>query len=191
MIAHHLHIFPNLALFVRVAKQISRMKCRHHLYAQVIVKMPAYVADRHLCIEQILRSGRTEDDDHFWTNDRDLSQEKRLAYDRLVRFRCTISRRPAAVYIANANILASQPDALDDLRQKLPGPSDKRLALRVLIGTRSLAYKHQIGIEIPNAVNNARASKRTQLAPRAIRSDLSTDLFDRLARFRKCMRCFK
>src|SRR5437868_2653583 len=73
IIPHHLHILPNLALLVRVAEEICRVKCRHHLDAEIIVKMPAHFRDRCFCLEQIVRRGSTENNDHFRPDNRDLA----------------------------------------------------------------------------------------------------------------------
>src|SRR5437879_266090 len=76
VIANDLHILPDLAFFVRIAKQICRMERRHHLCAEIVMKSPAQLADRRLCLKQILRRRRSQNDNHLRSNDGDLSQQE-------------------------------------------------------------------------------------------------------------------
>src|SRR5438445_7094647 len=163
---------------MRVAKQVSRMKRRHHLDAKIVVKMATEFADRQFGFEQILGGGRPENDDHFWPDNGDLTFQKRFAGQGFIRLGSPIARRAAAVDIADKNVFASEANALDDLGKQLSGTPDERETLFVLICSRSLTAKHQICVEIAGAVDDLRAAQRTQFASCAIRPDLGPDLLD-------------
>src|SRR5580765_2422241 len=102
---------------MRVAEQICGMKGRHDLDAEIVVKVAPQLANRNLCFEHILRGGRSEDYDDFWPDNGNLAFQKRLAGDSLIRFGSPIARRPAAVDVADKNVLASEADPLDYLGQ--------------------------------------------------------------------------
>src|SRR6185503_19139698 len=85
-----------------------------------------------------------------------------------VGFGIAILWRAALDDVRDIDAVALQPDGLDDLRQLLPGPPDKRDALNVFVASRRLAHEHQIGGGAADAKNNLLPSELAQLAPRAI-----------------------
>ena len=60
-------------------------------------------------------------------------EERRTLRD-LVGLRVPVARRPALHDVGDVDLLARESHRLDDLREQLPGASDKRLALLVLVG---------------------------------------------------------
>src|SRR6266404_3579984 len=96
----------------------------------------------------------TENDDHLRADDGNLAQQKRFADDRFIRIRHSISRRPAAIDIADKNIASFETDRTDNVRQELSGAAYKRLAEAVFVSPRSFANEHQIRIEIADAVDD-------------------------------------
>ena len=117
--------------------------------------MPAKLTDRHLCLKQILCGGRSQNDDHFRPHHCDLAFQKWLASDRLVRFRGTISRRTAAVDIADKDVLSRYLQAFfDNIGQQLPRTPNKRKPLLVLIRPGRLANEHQVSVEIARTIDD-------------------------------------
>src|SRR5690242_10318352 len=56
--ANFLHVFPSLALFVRRAQQVGRVKRRQHLdvgNARIILELAAHLADARFDTQQTLR----------------------------------------------------------------------------------------------------------------------------------------
>src|SRR5262249_25479047 len=76
---------------------------------------------------------------------------KWIASGDFVRFGVTIFRRPAFEDVADVNIFTLETDGLDDLRQQLARPADKRQTLLIFVIARSLAdeYKFGAGISRP------------------------------------------
>src|SRR5262249_49930890 len=93
-----------------------------------------------------------------------------------IRFGITIFRRPAFEDVADVNIFTLEVDGLDDLRQQLTRPADKRQTLLVFVIPRSLAdeYKFSTGISGPE---DDVCTLRCELAPLAV-ADLGTDGFE-------------
>src|SRR5690606_30604208 len=101
----------------------------------------------------------SEHDYHFRLDHGDLAKDERPARSGLVRLRLAISRRAAAVDVADRNLLTLEAHRDDDVGKQFPGPSDKRESLLVLIGSRGLADEHQIGLEVTRRVHDLRASE--------------------------------
>ena len=135
-IANFFHVLPNFPLLVGIAKKVSRMKRGHQFYAKVVLKAATQFCDADFRIQKILRRRVSHHNDHFGANNRDLPLEKRAARFGLGMCRLAVSRRTAAIDIADKYIFALHPDAFNDLRQKLPSSPDKRKSLLVLVRTR-------------------------------------------------------
>src|SRR3982750_100326 len=144
MIPDLFHVLPDFALLVRIAKEISGMKGRHYLHAEIVLEFTTQASDADFCIQQILGRGVSHHHDHLWTHDRDLAQQKRFTRFGFRQRWCTIARRTAAVDVSDKHVFAFQPDTLDDLPQQLSGTPDEWSTLLVLIGTRSFSDKHQV-----------------------------------------------
>src|SRR5262245_33028526 len=144
------------------------MKSRHQLRATIRVDAPAKPRDRIERPKQRLRAELPERDDHLRADDVDLLEEKRLAGFDLVLLGVAVLRRTALDDVRNVDVVAPEPDRLDDLRQQLAGAADERLALDVFVAARRLADEHQVGVRIADTEHDLRASEPMQLAPRAI-----------------------
>src|SRR5687768_8732542 len=158
------------------------MKGRHHLHAEIILKIAAHARDRCLDLQQIVRSCGSQDDDHFWLDHCDLAQNEGSALCRLIWLGLAISGRAAAIDVTNANLLARHPNALDYLRQKLARTPDERKALLIFICTRGFADKHQVRLEISCRMHDLLPAERMQLTASAI-ADVRMDRLDRLRIF--------
>ena len=171
VIPHLFHIFPNLAFLVRVAKQIRRMKSRHYLDAEIILKMASHFCDAVLCIQQIVKRRVAHHNDHLWPDDRDLAQQKWPAGMRLRQRRRTVARRTAAIDIADKNVLAFETDALDDLCQQLARATDKRKSLIVLV--RYPGPRRQTSGRPANFRSSARSALRPVYSSQRVQSPMS------------------
>jgi hypothetical protein len=60
-----------------------------------------------------------------------------------------IVRRPTLEDVADINTFTAKLYGFDDTRQKLAGPADERLALKILIPSRSLADENKISLFVP------------------------------------------
>ena len=183
MIPHLFHIFPDLAFLVRISKQIGRMKSGHYLYAEIILKMASHFCDTVLGIQQIVKRGVAHHNDNFWPDDRDLAKQKWPTVCASGSVGARLPGRATAVDIADKNVLAFETDALDYFCQKLPGTTNERKALIVLVRSRGFADKHQVRLQISGRVHDL-LSARIKLAPRAV-ADVSPNVLDRLARLRQ------
>ncbi len=100
--------------------------------------------------------------------DVDLLEEERLARRHFVGLGIAVARRPALDDVRDVDVGALEADRLDDLRQQLPGASDERLALEVLVGARRLADEHELRVRVADAEHDLPPAKLVQLAARAV-----------------------
>ena len=74
-----------------------------------------------------------------------------------LRFRIAIVGRAAFQNITDVHFFSLHPDSFDDLVEKLSGFPDKRLALGIFIGARSLTDEHDVGTRAANSEDEIRA----------------------------------
>ena len=144
------------------------MKRRQQLGAAVIEYAPAQTRNGFLGAQERLRRELPKRDDDFRLDDVDLLKQKRLACLDLVGLGIAVLGWSALDDVRDINVLARQLDRLDDLRQQLPRPSDKRHALHVFVRTRRFTDEHEIGIGVAPAKHDLGSPKRMQLAARAL-----------------------
>src|SRR5688572_16798079 len=146
-----------------------------------IIELPATQArDRIHRLQQRLRREFTERHDHTRLDDVDLPEQIRLALLDFVGFRIAVPGRPAFDHVGDVDLLASQADRLDDLRQQLPGAADERLAALVFFFAGRFAHEHQPRLRIANAENDLRAAHRAQLATTTVWTDVRLDQVQRV-----------
>src|SRR6478672_1881087 len=92
-----------------------------------------------------LRGEVAERRDHLRLDQLDLAPEVRLTGLDLVRLRVAVSRRAAFEHVHHEHLVARHPDPGQQLAEQLPGSTDERHALLVLVEARRLADEHQIG----------------------------------------------
>ena len=97
----------------------------------------------------------------------ELAVEPRRARVDLLGLRIAVARRPALHDVGDVHVGALQADALDELRQQLPGAPDERFALQVFLLARAFADEHEVGVGPPDAEDDLRAPRR-ELAQRAV-----------------------
>src|SRR5262249_54268405 len=102
------------------------MERRDELRPAIVEYTAAEARIRIQCSQQRLRAELAERDDDFRLDDVDLLEEKWLARLHFVRLWIAVLRRPTLDDVRDVDVLALQVDGLDDFRQQLPGPSDKR-----------------------------------------------------------------
>jgi hypothetical protein len=90
----------------------------------------------------------------------------RLAGLDLVRLRIAVARRAAHEDVVDVDLLAGDPDLPEQARQQLPGGTDERHALLVLVEARRLADEHQVRSRRPRAEDDL----RPPLGERALRA---------------------
>src|ERR1044072_4719644 len=117
IVSHLLQIFPRLAFLRRVAQQVSRMKCRHHFDAFVIVKTAACACDALARLAQGSQRGVAEHNDDCRLRGGDFAFQKRFAGGGFVRHRRSVLRRTTTIYVTDQNLFAFRPYRLEDLRE--------------------------------------------------------------------------
>src|SRR5215469_14682771 len=158
------------------------MKRRHHPDTTHLVPLPAELADWSLHLEHRLHREGAEPDDDLRPYDLDLPQHVRLARRNLVWLRVSIFRRAALDNVADVHVGAREAHAaLDDVGEELTRAADERLALRVFIGSRAFADKHQLRIGVADAEDQI-FSERGELAALAV-----ADEFAKLLERRGCL----
>ena len=88
----------------------------------------------------------------------DLPEQVRLAGLDLVGLRVAVPGRPALEHVGDVDLGALEADAGEQLVEQLPGLTDERDALLVLVEAGRLADEHQVGVRIPDAEDDLRAS---------------------------------
>jgi len=119
-----------------------------------------------VAVEQVLGRHAPQSDEHPRAYQIDLAVEVPSTLSGFVRRRVAIVGRPALDDISDVDILPVETDRLDDLRQELARPSDKRQTLPILFGSRPFADEHQLGLGIAGAEDNTLAAG-AQIAERA------------------------
>ena len=140
---------------------------RDHLDPAEIKHPPSERRNLLIRLEQGLSGKCSQSTNDPGSDGIDLSEDKGMAGLDLVRFRIPILRGPALDDVGDVNVFSPKADGLDDLRQKLPGPSDKGPSLSVLIVPRTLSNKHQASFRI-SFTENERTACLVELASPAI-----------------------
>src|SRR5262245_33223168 len=140
------------------------MECGNELRPAVVVHPPTQ--PRNWCVGFQERSRRecAERDDDLRFDRVDLTEQERLAFLDFVGFRVAVLGWTALDDVCDVDIFALEPDGLDNLRQLLSGPADKRDALNIFITPRRLSDEHQVGMRIPDTEHDLLASEGAQLA---------------------------
>src|SRR5262245_2519385 len=107
------------------------MERGNELRAAIVMHAAAQPRDRIERAQQRARGERAERDDHLRLDGVDLLEQERFAGLDLVLLRIAIARRTALDDVRDVDILAPQPDRLDDLREQLARGADERKALDV------------------------------------------------------------
>ncbi len=133
------------------------MVCHHELASAIIVELPPQRGEACICLKQPLGGNPAEADDERRLDEVDLPEELWRTRFHLRRQRVPVVGRPAFQDIADVHFFALQPDGRKDFVEQLAGPADKRLSLRVLIGTGRFTDKHHPAVRIANAKDKPRA----------------------------------
>ena len=83
-----------------------------------------------------------EDQDDVGPDDLDLGVEERGAGLHLGGLRVAVARRAALDHVGDVDVVAAQPDALQEPGQHVPGGADEGLADAVLVLARPLPHRH-------------------------------------------------
>src|SRR3989304_8430654 len=165
-----LQILPGALLLVGVAEEIRRMVGDEEGDPLVVVEFPAELRERHLGLKQVGGRDGTKGTDELGLDGLELGDQEGLARRNLVWFGGAVVGRPGLEDIADIDLFALQPDRLDHPRQKLAGPANKRLSLRVLIGPRRFADEDQICLGVADPEDDLRPV-RVEFAPPAVPED--------------------
>ena len=123
----------------------------HHLAAAVAVKAASELADRAAGAEQRFRGDGTQAADKLGLDDFQLSMGKVPTLFDFGIERRPIHRRTTFDGVQDEDILAAEFGGGDDLVEKLPGGSDKRLAFRVLFLTGRFSEEAKAGLGIADS----------------------------------------
>src|SRR5258708_6940000 len=170
-----LQIFPRLPLCVLIVRpqQIRGMIRHHHRIIPPFVPIPAQAHDAVLGREQSLNGRRAKRADRLGANRLQLAKKKLAAHLHLIGDRRAIPGCAALYDVADVTVFSRERDALpfvgpfDHLRQKVSGPADERRPLRVLVGPRAFAYKHQSCLLVAGSKDDL-VPALTQAAPFAV-----------------------
>ena len=156
-----------------------------------VVEAPAQFG--HWCVdgEQILRRDRTQSDDDFRLDDRDLPHQKRQAGVTFIALRSAVSRRTALNDVGNVDVFAADAHRFDHVVEQLTGTTDKGLALQVFISARAFPDEHEFRTRIADSEDDLLASLLMELAALAV-AEVFADQLERsnrvgglLLRFRR------
>lgn len=147
---------------------------RHDGDAGDFVKLTTQFCNPHLGSQQRLHRNIAKADDDFRLNRLDLAQQERMTRLYFIRFGITIIRRAALDDVGDVDVGTFKPHRLDHASQQLPGATDKRFPLKILIPTGPFADKHQSRLRIAHAEYDmaAAATKLTALAVANVVSDI-------------------
>jgi hypothetical protein len=93
--------------------------------------------------------------------------EERLARIDLVGLRVAVPRRPRLEHVGDEDVVAREPDLLQELVEELSGAADEREALLVLVHPGRLTDEHEVGVGIARAEDDL----GPRLRQRAARAD--------------------
>ncbi len=86
-----------------------------------------------------------------------------------------LPRRAALHDIGDVHLLALEAHGSDHVVEQLAGASDEGQTLRVFVGARALADKHQLGVGVAGAEDDLLAALLPQLAALAVGADIVGD----------------
>jgi len=155
-----------------------------HFVAAIIEPLTAVVGNAAVGLQQCLKRGGTEADDHFGFDRIELAKQKRRTGRDFIRFGLTITGRTAFDDIADVNVGALQTHGFDHLREKFAGAADERKALGVFIGAGALADENELGFRAAVAEDDF-VSRAVQLAAGAF-AKVVADLEQRFSRELVC-----
>src|SRR5262249_34433021 len=145
-------VAPGEPLADRIAQQKSRMKRRHgaNLTRTGLIAEPAASCpgDAFVGCEQRLRRRIAETNQHFGIDQLDLTLREREADRGLLRRRRAVTGRPPWHDICDVDTFAIEPDRRQHTVKELPGATNKRQALDVLVAAGGLAHEHQSCVRI-------------------------------------------
>src|SRR5262249_41411826 len=174
--ANLLHVFPDFAFFLRGTQKIGRMERCNDAHSIQIEKFPAQPRDRRDRLNHCLRGKCTEAANDLRTNRSKLFFQKWIASGNFIRFGITIFRRPAFEDVADVYIFTLEIDGLDDFRQQLARPADKRQTLLIFVIARGLADEYKFGAGISGPEDDV-CALRCELAALAV-ADLGANGFE-------------
>ena len=137
-----------------------------HFVSAKIQPLPAKLRNAAVRLQQRLRSGRSEADNHFRLQRIQLPEQKWRTFFDFVRLGLAISRRTALHHIADVDILTLQAHGFNHLRQKFSRASDKWQSLFVFVRAGTFAHEYQLGLRASIAKHNL-VARRMQFAARA------------------------
>src|SRR5579864_5559716 len=146
-----LKVFPGFFLSVLIVwpQQIRGMIRNHHRHIAPLLPLPTQPHDTFLGAQDGLGGSRTQGADSLGADRQKLAEQELAANLHLVGLWGSILGRAALDYVADVNVATLERDALfmggpfNHLGEELSGPADERQPLRVLVGPRAFAYKHQ------------------------------------------------
>ena len=89
----------------------------------------------------------------------------------LDRLRVAVAGRPAHQHVGDEDLVALEPDPLEQLGQQPTGPAHERQSLAILLGPRRLAHEHQVGVGVAGAEDDL--GPRLATAGTAVHSEAS------------------
>ena len=151
----------------RIAQQIGWVIRGQQLAPAPLLPFTAILRNAARGLQQRFRRHRAQANNHFRIDRINLAQQVWRAGLHFVRLWRAIFRRTAFHYVADVHIFSLQAHRLNHLRQKFPGASHERQALRVFIRSRPFADKHQLSFCAAVAEHKL-VSFLMQLAARAV-----------------------
>src|SRR5262249_13093138 len=137
-----LHVFPDLALFLRGTEKIGGMESGDDSHAVNVGELPAQSGNGSCRFNHGLRreSGQTAND--FGTDYSELLFQEWIAGRNFIWLRIAVFRKPALQDVANVDLFTLQIDRFDDLRQKLARAAHKRQTLLIFVVSRRFADEY-------------------------------------------------
>jgi hypothetical protein len=144
---------------------------RHRVAAEEhVLRLPVDLRDPGRPAREELRREVAERADQLRLDQLDLPPEVRLARFDLLRQRVPVPGRAALQDVRDVDLVAHQPDPVEQLREELARGADERHALLVLVEARCLADEHQLRRRRACAEHDLRpaACERALRAPRDV-----------------------
>ena len=141
-----------------------------------VVPLAAELSHGRVHGKQGLRGHGAECDDDFWFDGGNLPHEEWRTGFAFFALGSTVSGRTALDDVRDVDLLAAQAHGFDHVGEELPGASDERFALLVLVGAGGFADKHQVGLRIADAEDDLLASLLVKHAASAVAEVVANDV---------------
>jgi hypothetical protein len=145
---HPFHVFPRISLVVGISQQSRRVIGYDQWNAVVLMQLSTQLRQGGLGLQQGVCRLPTEATDDLWGNQLDLSLQVRLTAINLLRLWISIVRRTTLENVTNIDLLSGKLHGTENLRQQFPGCTNEWLPPLVLLLSRCLAHKQNVGVRI-------------------------------------------